>query len=353
LPAALSAALPEPALPATPLTSAALPVEQALRASKLPVPARRHHQPRLAFGKGVFAQLTGQELRVFDAQSFEPLATEPLAGAELLLTLADGSLLAAGAQSLLRWERGNKHPTPLARPMLLPGAEVYADSQIADRVWVLDAVGTPASPPSLSSFRLVKNEGLVALPEQTIELASPRGGAFGVTREGVWLYVTPGRGERFSPGGLRLPGLVAPESGALPAFVLPARRLDQSLWIDEAGHVSRVLVSPSFQRLQVAALAGTAFSADVGDAGRLLAVAVVTGQGPRFELQLFDNELKPLGRVPLPSESPSGTEDWLKGVTENQNVVVAAGAPRVAVGGPGRVTIFDAQGTQIFSLSSQ
>jgi hypothetical protein len=353
LPSVALSALPESARPAAPLNSAALSFEKALQASNLRLPARREHQPRLAFGKGVFAQLTAQELRVFDAQSFEPLATEPLTGARLLLTLADGSLLAVGAQNMLRWERGKKHPTPLARPMLLPGAEVYADSQAADLVWVLDARGNLTSPPSLSSVRLVKSEGLVALPEQTIELASPRGGVFGVTREGVWLYATPGHGERFSPGGLRLPGLVLSESSTLPAFVLPARRLDQSLWVDEAGQVSRVLVSPSFKRLSVAALAGTAFSADVGDAGRLFAVTVVTGEGPRFELQLFNSELKSLARVPLPGESPSGTEDWVKGVTENQNVVVAPGGPRVAVGGPDRVAIFDAQGTRIFSIPSR
>ena len=353
VPSALSSALTESARPLAPLNSAALPLEQALQASKLGVPARRDHQPRLAFGKGVFAQLTAQELRVFDAQSFEPLATEPLEGPRALLTLADGALLAVGTQNMLRWERGKKHPTLLARPMLLPGADVYADSQAADLVWVLDAVGTPASPPSLSSFRLFKSEGLVALAEQTIELVSARGGIFGVTREGVWLYVTRGHAERFSPGGLRLQGLVLSERGAQPTFVLPARRLDQSFWVDEAGQVSRVLVSPTFKRLAATALAGTAFSADVGDAGRLLAVTVVTGAGPRFELQLFNNELKPLARVPLPGESPTGTEDWVKAVTENQNVVVAAGAPRVAVGGPARFAIFDARGTRIFSIPSQ
>src|SRR6185436_11032271 len=65
-PAAVSSALPESAPLAAPLRSAALPFEKALQASKLRIPARREHQPRLAFGKGVFAQLTAQELRVFD-----------------------------------------------------------------------------------------------------------------------------------------------------------------------------------------------------------------------------------------------------------------------------------------------
>jgi len=57
--------------------------------------------------------------------------------------------------------------------------------------------------------------------------------------------------------------------------------------------------------------------------------------------------------VVLPGDPPTGAEDWLKVVTENQSVAVAPREPRVAVGGPARVTIFDARGKQIFSISSE
>jgi hypothetical protein len=134
---------------------------------------------------------------------------------------------------------------------------------------------------------------------------------------------------------------------------LPALRLDQSLWLSEAGELSRVQVSPSFRRLSTTRLAGAAFAADAGDQGRLTAVVSITGEGPRFELELFDAELERSARVVLPAETPTGTEDWVQVVTRNQQVVVSPRAPRVAVGGPGRAAIFDASGKVIFSIPSR
>jgi hypothetical protein len=351
-PTALGSALPTSAPNAAPSSSAALALEKEIQARKLPVPAAREHAPRLAFGSGVFGQLTQDALRVFDLHDFQLLISSPLESPRALLALADGALLAIGARQMLRWEPGKKTPKALVRPVLLPGAEVYADPQAADLIWVFDPGSGASAAPSLSSFRLIAGDKIFALPEQTIELASARGGVFGVTREGVWLYVTPGHGERLSPGGLRLAGLTSSEISP-PTWVLRARRLDQSLWLDEGGQVSRVLVSPSFKPLGRATLAGKAFAADVGDEGRLLAVSVVNGDGPRFELQLFNNELEQLARVALPSDPPTGTEDWVKVVTQNQGVVASAREARVAVGGPGRATIFDGQGKQIFSIPSQ
>jgi hypothetical protein len=172
-----------------------------------------------------------------------------------------------------------------------------------------------------------------------------------VTREGTWLYATAGHGERFSPGGLRLSGLSLGDS-ALPTWLLPARRLDQSLWLQEGGEVSRVLVSPSYKRLAGTQLPGRVGDADTGDDGRLLAVVVVTGEGPRFELLLLNDQLGQLARLVLPSDEPTG-DDWARVVTENQSVAVAPHERRVAVGGPARVTIFDGEGKPLFSIPSR
>ncbi len=240
-------------------------LERELQASKLRLPARRGHAPQLAFGKGVLGQLTSDSLRLFDDHDFKLLAAAPLTSPRALLALADGALLAIGAEQLLRWEPGSPKPVALPRPTLLPGAEVYADAQTADLIWVFDQ-GAHGSPhPSLSSFRLAKGNAVVALPEQTIELSTPRGGALGTSREGVWLYATPGGVERFSPGGLRLAPLTLNGGTLQPTWVLPARRLDQAFWVDESGQLLRVLVSPTFKRLAVAGLSGSAFVADAGD----------------------------------------------------------------------------------------
>jgi hypothetical protein len=337
-----------------PISSAVVAFEKTLQATKLLPPALGTHSPRLAFGRGVLGQLSSAELRVFDSTDFRLVATVPVESPRALLAMADGSLLVVGARAIVRWEPDKKRPTTLPRPVLLPDADLYADPQQADVLWVFDAVprggGEPA-PPTLSRYRLTASEARVLLPEQ-VELALPRGGVFGPTREGVWLYATAGHVERLSPGGLRLSGVTLGEQ-TLPTWMLPARRLDQSLWLEESGNVARVLVSPGYKQLARAKLAGKALSADVGDQGRLLAAVVVTGPGPRFELELVDQDLAPLGRAVLPTDEPTGMDDWVQVVTANQNVVVARAEPRVAVGGPSRVSIFDARGNLLFSIPSR
>jgi hypothetical protein len=57
--------------------------------------------------------------------------------------------------------------------------------------------------------------------------------------------------------------------------------------------------------------------------------------------------------VPLPGDAPTGTDDWVKVVTENQAVAVAEHLSRVAVGGPARVTVFDGRAKQLFSIPSR
>ncbi|MES1185973.1 MAG: hypothetical protein ABUL60_19320 [Myxococcales bacterium] len=337
-----------------PVDSAVVALEQAVQAQKLVPPARRMHEPQLAFGKNTLGRLTRDGFAVYDSRDFSLLAEEALESPRALLALADGSLLAIGARAMLRWERDKKRPTTLPRPMLLPGAQLYADAQQYDLIWTFDGGhgSADARPGTLRSYRLAPGPLPLLLPEQTVELSSPGGGVLGVTREGVWLYVTAGRVERFSPGGLRLPGFTGADA-ALPTWVVPARRLDQSLWLDERGQASRVLLAPGCKRLATVALPGAVVDVDVGDQGRLLALVLVTGPGPRFELSLLDQDLAPLGRVLLPSDAPTGSENWVKVVTENQTVVVAPGAARVAVGGPSRLSIFDGHGAQLFSIPSK
>lgn len=337
--------------PARPISSEVVAFEKGLQRSKLRVPGQRAHQPRLAFARGLFAQLGDDALSIFDADDPRRLlAREPVHGPRALLSLPDGALLAVDARRLLRWEPGWKHAKELPRPVLLPDSELYADAQRGDRFWVFDPARGSA-PGSLRCFLIPKQDEFLPSPVQTIELAPTKAAVLGVTREGVWLYLTEGLAQRFAPGGARLPALSL-DPGALPNWVLPAQRLDQSLWLSEKGELLRVQLGPRFVRLSSAKLSGTAFAADVGDEGRLIAVVVVTGEGPRFELELFDPELRRTARVLLPAEAPTGNDDWIRVVTGNQQLAVDPAASRVAVGGSTRASIFDAAGKLIFSIPS-
>lgn len=343
-----------PSSPPRPVASEVLAFEKALRSRKLSLPALRQHAPQLAFGKGTLGQLTKDALRVFDTSDFQLLAEVPLESPRAVVALADGALLAIGAKVVLRWERDKRRPATLPRPVLLPTAQIYADAQQPDALWVFDdqrRAGVAAGAPTLQLYRLLPGSEALPLPEQSIELGTPAGGSFGVTREGVWLYVTSGQGERLGPSGARLSKLSLGDA-ALPTWVLPARRLDQSLWVADSGRVSRVLVSPTYKLLGTTQLSGKAIAADAGDEGRLLAVVLATDAEPRFELALLDQDLALRGRAALPADEPTTGDDWVKVVTANQQVSVAARAGLVAVGGPGRLKIFDASAKAIFSIPS-
>lgn len=321
-------------------------VERQLQTTRLALPPRRRHLPRLAFGSGALGRLRDRDLQVLDERTLAELATLPLEQPRALLSMADGTLVAIGNGGVVRWAPGRALAPTGGRVVVFPGAEVYPDARQPDLLWVFEPDTTP---PKLYGYRLgVSSLAGVLAPEQAIELKTPRGGTFGVTREGVWLYVTPGRAERLAPSGLELPAI---SSGpAVPSWSLPARRLDQSLWVDESGVLTRALVSPVFKSLSTARTSGSIYAARVGDEGRLLALISVTGAGPRFELALFDAELRERGRASLAAESPTGELDWVRVVTRNQELAVAPREARVAVGGPDRVMIFDGAANAVLSI---
>lgn len=347
---------PAPSAP-RPVSSELVALQQRLRQKELRLPARTAHRARLAFGRGVLAQLGDDALRIYSEAEPgpTPIVVEPVEGPRAVLALPDGSLLAADARRLLRWEPGAKRVKSLPRPILLPDTQLFADAQRSDRLWLFEPARAGEAA-RLSRFVLGESEGVavpaVPLPEQTIELPSVSSGVLGLTLEGVWLYLTPGHAERFAPSGARLAPLKL-GSSPLPAWVLPAPRVDHGSWLTEDGELSRVLVSPSFQRLAARPLPGPVFAADVADRGRLLATIAITGEGPRFELFLFDAELRERARVLLPADEPTLGEDWVQVVTRNQELVASPRAARVAVGGSSRAAVFDAAGKVIFTIPSR
>jgi hypothetical protein len=336
--------------PVRPVSEAALAVERSIQASKLRLPPRREHVPRLSFGDGVLGQLTANALRVYSTSDASLVLEAPLQAPRAIVTLADGALLALGSNTMLRVE-GTK-VTKLPRPIFVPGAELYADAVQSDRIWIFEGPRPAGQRPKLSSFRLQPGVQTLLLAEQEIELESPSGGVFGATREGVWLYFGLERLERFGPGGARLKGFGLPELPR-PFLLLPTRRLDQAYLLSEEGQLTKALVTPLFRKLAQVELGVVPFAADVGDEGRLLAVVAVTGAGPSFELRSFDEKLQPSGRAALAADEPTGREDWVQVVTRNLELACESRGPRIAVGGPDRVVLFDARAQQILSIPSR
>jgi hypothetical protein len=320
-----------------------------VQASKLTVPAQVDQLPRLALAKAALGRLTGDGWEVRALSDFHVLATRALSHPLAVLAMADGSLLALDVERSERFDPATGHSHALPALPLLPGQQLYADAQQPDRVWTLE--GSAGKPARLSSYRLAPSDEKLVLPETSEELVEGATHRFGLTREGIFLHLVPGQIERWGPGGARLHPLSMPV-GDLPTWALPAKRLDQSLWLRDSGALERVWLSAPFKQLGHAQLAGRPLTAAVGDRGELLAAIVVTGPGPRFELQLLDESFKELGRAVLPGEAPNGEEDWVRVVTDNQRLAVSADGAKVAVGGASRVRIFDGRAQELFSIPS-
>jgi hypothetical protein len=123
--------------------------------------------------------------------------------------------------------------------------------------------------------------------------------------------------------------------------------------LGDDGQLSRALVTPLFRKLSQVDLGLVPFAADVGDEGRLLAVVAVSGEGPSFELRLFDERLQASGRAALTAEQPTGGDDWVQVVTRNLELACEPRGARVAVGGPDRAVVFDAAAKQILAIPSR
>jgi hypothetical protein len=340
-------AAPEPS--AAPSSSAGAVFLRDVQASKLVVPPQVGQLPRLALSRTALARLTNDGWEVRALSDFHVLASRLLGHPLAVLALADGTFLALDLDRCERFDPSNKKVQSLPAVPLLLGAELQPDAQQPDRIWTLE--GGADKPAQLSSYRLAPSDAKLVLPETTTELAAGAAHRFGLTREGIFLHLLPGSIERWGPGGARLAALSMPD-GDLPTWALPAKRLDQSLWLRDSGAIERVWLSTPFKVLGHAQLAGRPVTAAVGNRGELLAAVVVTGPGPRFELQLLDGELKELGRAVLPSEEPTGGEDWVRVVTDNQRLAVSLDGKNVAVGGPARLRIFDARAHELFSIPS-
>jgi hypothetical protein len=326
--------------------SAVVEFEKSLERSKLELAPRSFHEPKLAFGRGALGQLAGDSFVVYDLRDFKPLLREPLERPRAVLTLADGGLLAVGARDLLVWQPGWEHTKNMRRPTLLPGVELYADAQRGDRFWVFD--GRSAE---LRGYQLEPGASLL-LDGQVFQLDSPAGGVLGLSREAVWLYLTPGRLERRAPNGERLSVGPFPDAPR-PTWILPARRLDEAWLLEASGRLSHWLLTATARELRKVELGASVLAADVGRDGQLFAAVLVRYPGPRFDLELRGPDLASVASVPLPSDPPNGQDDWVALVTRNQELCVAQHEGRVAVGGPDRVLVFDAQGRRLFSSSSK
>lgn len=318
-----------------------LPLDLSTR-RKLRLGPRRGAGFALAFGKSRLGQVTSDGLTVRDAATYRVLFRLDLEKPRAVTALADGSLLCPGAKRTLRLLRHDDKPRVYPLLPLLPGAQVFGDRVDPERVWSMSANGT-----TLFGYSLNADKADLLAPTEWVSLDGFDRHALTSLRDGSFMYSTEGGFSRFHGAGQKEP-IVANSTDVFR--ILPGSRPD-TVWLlrlDRRVSLHSV-VAGKLARLETVNLEADPYDADA--AGGLLAVLELDQPSDApwtFVLEVFDVSGKRKLREALPAMESLG-EDWVDRLTENRNLALSADPPRVAVGGPTALTVFDAStGKRLF-----
>jgi hypothetical protein len=297
----------------------------------------------LAFGKGRLGQLTPGGLAVRDGATYRVKLTLDLEKPRAVAALADGSLFCPGEARTLRLLWHDEKPRVYPPSPILPGSQIFADRVDSERVWSMTASGK-----TLFGYDLTEEKRALLAPKEWVELDGFDHHALGSLRDGSFMYTTDSGFSRFHRAGKK----EAVQANSTDVVrVLPASRPDTVWLVRLDRRVSlQSLVGGKLARVETVNLEADPFDAD--SAGGLLAVLELDQPSDApwtFVLEVFDVSGKRQFRETLPAVE-SLDQDWFERLTENRGLAISADPPRVAIGGPTALTVFDARnGTKVFA----
>lgn len=295
----------------------------------------------LAFGKGFIVHVGKREAAVYDTNNGELLTRAPLKEPRGAIALPAGSVLVASLDASFRFDPGQRRPHKQARLSLLPGFVLEPRRDRQDFLWVLQSR-------TLQLYSLEANFQIGPSSERS--LPGYDGVAFTTLLDGNLLYTTRGgRALVYSLGTGKNQILPLPAEFNPVWRLAAAERIDHAWAVSTTGDVLRVdLASRSRVREPIhTRLAPFDFAAT----GKYLAlVSVQESAGPRqFALTVLSSSGERLWSNDLDAIPVTAGPDWEAGASEGHEVVVGDVPPRVAVGGPNLVQVFDlATGRELF-----
>jgi hypothetical protein len=322
--------------------SAAAAAVAELRRTKLELSPRRTPAERIVFARKRFAQLGDDALIVHDVTGFGEIVRVPLKEPRRVVELADGSLLAAGAESVARLDQREKTPQMFGRIPLFAESLMFGDRRDEYRLWVLHAFGS-----LLYQYAVGGDAGSV----ETLEFLDLEGfdqRAFCALKDGSFLYTAGDKLKRFFHGGKRweLTLTEGPEVWRL----LTTRRIDQ-VWLARSdGRFELTQISAEGARLVRFIELKDAF--DVASNDQEIAAVHVRqqpGKSRVWQLVIYDLQGKQRFVRELPPDPKlNASDDWVKLVTRDKTLALSQHAPLVAVGGPSWVSVWNTKtGTQV------
>jgi hypothetical protein len=309
-------------------SAAAKRVVADMRSERLDVAPRRVPAQRVAFGKERLAQLTDSELVIRGTKDMKEITRLPITQPRRVVTLVDGSVLAAGSSDVWYVPRDPKKAERYSRLPLFPDSLVLGDRRDKKKIWVHHGID-----PSLYPYELGELGRLDTL--DLIPLADADQKGFALLKDGSYVYTAGSVLKRFFPGGKHW-SMTLPEGGEVWR-VLTTRRLDE-IWLARSdGRLQLVqLAAASLAVKKTLELPGT-FDLATNDSEVAL-LRLETGPsdaGSRsWKLVVLDADGKERMATELPLAGATATEDWVREITKNRSVVLSPSQPLVAVGGP-------------------
>lgn len=288
----------------------------------------------IALGKGFVLQLGVGEAVARSSSDGSEITRVPMKAPRAVLALPAGSVLVAALDGSFRFDPGQKRAHAAPRLSLLPGFVLEARRDSQDAVWVLQA---PLK--KLQRYSLVSQVGLGLESERT--LSDYDGGAFTTLRDGSLLYAN---------GDALVHRIGSRESKrlALPAGVGGAWRLTAADRIDRAWLATAsgdlVLLEVGARLRVVDTLRTGLLPFDFAATGSRLALVSLSerpGEPRRFALTVYDREGSQLYSHALSVDEVTAEPDWAARVAANKELVIGEDPPRIAVGGPASLRVFD------------
>lgn len=321
---------------------APVPLDLATR-RRMKIGPRHSGSGKLAFGKGRLGQVTADALVVRDISTFRVIVRLYLEAPRNVTALADGSLFCPGAKRTLRllWHDEKAKGFPMMP--LLPGFQIFADRVDSERVWSLSAGGS-----TLFGFGFGEQMTSLFAPTDFVSLDGFDHRAITSLRDGSILYTTASSYSRLFGKGKKEE---IRSSSAEVARLLPGSRPDTVWVIENDRHASlHTVLDGRLVRLQTIDLEADPFDAD--SAGGLFAVLELAQPSDApwgFVLEVFETSGKRKFRDTLPAEEALD-ERWVQKLVENRGIALSSDPPRVAIGGPTALVVFDAaKGAKLFN----
>lgn len=333
----LSSASPAPTSSAPKGPSRLDPLLRELRERRLTLGHREVAEQRMAFTSDRLAVLGTDEVVVRDLQTFEIVLRPPLEGPRSIIALRDGSFLVVGKLGSLRILPQRRAVEPLPHLPLFGDSQLLPDRRTSDRAWLQH----PFSP-ELYGYRLQPSASRVAALDKLVPLEGFDRRALLGLKDGSFIFTAQDRWVRFWLFGAPEVSSPSPLGRDLWRLLL-ARRLDQFWVARRDGHLELVQIGPDYLAQGSFDLGANLFDIASGDQWvAALRVDEPANQPRRWSLVVVDTTGKELLKADLPPDpAPIPGENWVEPLVRNRQLAFCDTPPRLAVGGPDHLMVWD------------